>query len=152
MKKVFFILVMIVFFITGCKGNKVDLETFIDKATYSGYIIEENNKGYESYPYIKKIYYAVNRENAYDIQFLELESVDYAKKFFDINKKELESLKSSMSYVKQINLPSYQVYHLETSDKYRLVLRSNNSIIYINASIDYINEIEEFLEELDINY
>ena len=70
MNKIKYLLIIFILLITGCKKNSVTLEEFIDIGKYNGYIIEENKTGYESYTNIIDIYYAVNRENAYDIHFL----------------------------------------------------------------------------------
>ncbi len=51
-----------------------------------------------------------------------------------------------------MNSSSYNLYHLETDDSYKLLIRKDENIIYIDAPIDYINEIEEFLSELDVDY
>ena len=150
-KKLFYILILI-FVTMGCTKNNLTLSSFIEKANDNAYFIENNKKGYESYQYIKEIYYAVNRENAYDIQFLELENDDYAKKFYDVNMNALLEYVNSDTYVKNKNSLDYQVYHLENDSKYYLVIRSKNNILYIDAPIDYINEIEEFLSDLDIDF
>ena len=136
----------------GCSKNDLTLSSFIEKANDNAYFIENNKKGYESYQYIKEIYYAVNRENAYDIQFLELENEDYAKKFYDVNKNALLEYVNNDTYVKNKNSRDYQVYHIENDSKYYLVIRSKQNILYIDAPIEYINEIEDFLSDLDIDF
>jgi len=146
------VIVLFLLLMVGCAKNDVTLNDFIEIGTFNGYIIEENKKGYENYDYINTIYYAINRENAYDIQFLELKNDDYAKRFFETNKEEISKLRGNNTYVKTISLSNYSLYHLENDTSYMLVLRSKNNIIYIDASIGYIKEIEEFLEELDIDY
>lgn len=152
MKKKIIMLLLISFLLVGCQSISLTKEDFIDQANYNGYLIENNKKGYENYAYIKNIYYAIQRENAYDIQFLELENDDYSKKFFDVNKENLDALKTSGSYSKKINRSDYNSYHVETDSKYLLVIRYKNNIIYIDAPIDYINEIEEFLQDLHLDY
>lgn len=147
------IIILIILLLTiGCAKNNVTLSDFIEVGTFNGYIMEENMSGYEDYDYVNTIYYAINRENAYDIQFLELKNDDYAKKFFDINKEEISKLRGNDTYIKSLVLSNYSLYHLENDESYMLVVRSQNNIIYIDAPIDYILEIEEFLEELDIDY
>lgn len=87
MKKI--IILVIFLLLVGCSANKITKELFLEKARFNGYIIEENKSGYEKYTFIKDIYYAINRESAYDIQFLILENDDFAKNFFETNKNEL---------------------------------------------------------------
>ena len=152
MKKIKYLLLVFVLLLTACKKNSFTLNDFIDKAEFNGYIIEENKTGYESYPRVLKVYYAVNRENAYDIQFLELDNVDYAKNFFALNANEIKESITSNDYIKSKSLSTYELYHAENDSTYYLVIRSNKNIIYIKAPINYINEIEEFLEDLSVDY
>ena len=152
MKKKLFIILILFFITIGCAKNELTLSSFIEKANDNAYFVESNKKGYESYQYIKEIFYAVNRENAYDIQFLELENDDYAKKFYDINQNALLEYVNDNTYIKKINNHNYQVYHLENDSEYHLIIRSKKNILYINAPINYINEIEEFLNDLDIDF
>ncbi len=143
---------IILFLLVGCTKNTLVLNEFINTAKDDGYIVKEDKSGYEVYRYIKNIYYAINRENAYDIQFIELESDDYAKKFFDLNKDDLSKNVNSNTYVKTKSYSDYAIYHVETDDEYLLVIRSKNNILYVKADINYINEIEEFLSDLDLEY
>ena len=152
MKKLKYFLIIFILLIVGCKKNSIILSDFIEKAEFNGYIIEENKTGYENYSNVIDVYYAINRENAYDIQFLELDTVDYAKKFFLLNVDEIKNNIDSNSYVKSDSLSRYEFYHAENESNYYIIIRSEKNIIYINAPINYINEIEEFLEELDIDF
>lgn len=152
MKKSKFFLIIFILLITACKKNSVTVDEFITNARENAYIVENNKSGYEDYDYIKSIYYAVNRENAYDIQFLELVNDDYAKQMFLINASEIKSKITDKDYVKSKSFTSFELYHAENDTNYYLVIRSNNNVIYIDAPIDYINEIEEFLEDLELEY
>ncbi len=153
MKRIKYLLLGLIFIIiVGCKNNNITLEEFIERATFNGYIIEENKKGYEMYPNILDIYYAINRENAYDIQFLKLDSDDYAKSFFLLNVDEIKENLDNNAYIKSKSLSNYELYHAENENSYYVVIRCKNNIIYINAPINYINEIEELLEDLKLEY
>ena len=149
-KKIFVILML--FLMVGCSKNSFTTEEFLDKADFNGYIISENNEEYKNYNYIKNVYYAFNREVGYFIQLLVLENNDYATKFFLLNQEEMAKMKDQNSYVKTKKANNYNVYHLETDEKYKLVIQSENKIIYIDAPINYINEREEFLNELNLDY
>ena len=151
MKKIF-ILFIILFLLVGCTKQEVSLSEFTEVATFNGYIINTDMGDYIKYNYINDVIYAINRENAYYIQFIEINNDDYAKKFFLINKEEIEKYKTSNSYVKSYTKTNSDLCHLENDNDYMLVMRLKNNIIYIDAPIDYINEIEEFLSELNINY
>ena len=151
MKKII-IIVLSLILLTSCTKTEISSSEFVEVATFNGYIITSSMDGYEKYDYINNVIYAINRENAYFIQFIEINNDDYAKKFFDINKQEIEKNKTNNSYVKKINKSDYGLYHIENDDDYQLVMRIRNNIIYIDAPINYINEIEEFLNELNIDY
>ena len=152
MKKLKYLLIVFILLLTACKNNSFDKKLFIDKAKFNGYLIENNKTGYESYTSVLDVYYAVNRENAYDIQFLELKDIDYAKKFFLLNVDEIKKELTSKDYVKSNTTSTYEYFHGENDEKYYIVIRSNANIIYISAPIDYILEIEEFLTDLDIEF
>lgn len=138
--------------ICGCTKYSLDRNTFIDTAKFNGYLISDTRSGYEKYDYIKSIYYAINQEEAYYIQYIELETDEYAKSFFEINKIELEKVVDSNTYVKRKNKNNYNLYHVENDSEYGLVIRCDNKIVYVSAPIEYINEIEEFLKELKLDY
>lgn len=152
MKKTKYILIIFILLLTACAKSSFDLNKFIDKAQYNGYLIEENKTGYETYTNIVDVYYAVNRENAYDIQFLKLNNVNYAKNFFLLNVDEIKKDLTNKDYVKSDTSSNYEYYHAENESKYYLVARSDTNIIYISAPIGYINEIEEFLHDLEIDF
>lgn len=152
MKKIKYILIIFILLLTACKKNSFDLNYFIEKAEFNGYIIEENKTGYESYTSILDVYYAVNRLNAYDIQFLRLNSIDYAKRFFLLNVDTIKEDITDKDYYKSLSYSTYEMYHAENDSVYYIVIRSNENIIYIKAPINYMNEIEEFLTDLDIDY
>ena len=152
MKKIKYLLLIFILLLTGCKIGSFTKNDFITKAKDNGYIIEENKPGYEDEDYINNIYYAINRENAYDIQFLELKNDNYAKEFFLLNANEIKNNITDKDYLKSKSFTNYELYHAENDTNYLIVIRSNNNIIYIDAPIGYINEIEDFLEDLQIDY
>ena len=101
MKKILILLSL--FLLIGCTKSEINQSDFVETATFNGYVITSSMNGYEKYNYIKNIVYAINREDAYYIQFIEIDSSDYAKRFFDVNKIEIEKYKKSNSYVKSYN-------------------------------------------------
>lgn len=152
MKKTIYLLILLLLVLTGCTKNEITKENFLEIADFNGYILENSISGYEKYDYIKDVYYAINRDNAYFIQFFNLLNDEYAKKFYDINKNEIIKEETDISYVKSRNKNDYAFYHMENEENYMLVIRSKENILYLSAPINYINEIEEFLDELDIDY
>lgn len=152
MRKKKLILLIFCFWLIGCSTYKITVDDFLEKATFNGYIIKNSKAGYEAYDSIKSVHYAINRENAYNVQFLELNSEDYAKRLFKTNVDEVKKDISGDDYQKSKSSISYDLYHAETKLMYKLVIRINNNLIYIDAPIMYINEIEEFLDDLHLEY
>ncbi len=146
------VIIILLFLFTGCSNSEITKDQFIKQAEFDGYVIKENKDAYIGYNYIKNVYYAINREGMYFIEFLELENNDYARRFFEINKEEILKSKESNNYDRSMNSANYSLYHLETATEYKLVIRSKNNIIYIVAPIEYMREIEELLSELNIKY
>ena len=151
-KERFVLLIILCLILIGCSKLEITLNEFIEVATFNGYIIREDKTGYESYSQVKSVNYAINRENAYYIQFLELETDDYAHKFSLYNVDEMNKNITSNDYKKTKSSSSYELYHAENDTTYYLIIRSKTNIIYIEAPINYINEIEEFLSELNLEY
>lgn len=146
------VLILLCLFLVGCSNKAITVNEFLDAATFNGYVTKESKEGYESYSQITRVNYAINRENAYVIQFLELNDEEYAHKFFLLNRDEIRMNVNSYDYEKSKSTSNYELYHAETISEYFLVIRSNKNIIYVNAPIGYINEIEEFLSDLSLEY
>ena len=152
MKKWKYLLLVFLLFIVGCDNKSITLDEFVETATFDGYIIRKDKSGYESYDKVLSVCYAINREEVYDIQFLELKDDDYAHNFFLYNMNDIKENITGSDYEKRKTNSNYELYHAENSSKYYLVIRSGSNIIYIDAPIGYINEIEEFLDDLDLEY
>ena len=146
------LLIILCILLVGCSSKTITLNEFIEQAVFNGYFTKDSKDGYENYSQIKTVNYAINREGVYNIQFLELESDDYAHKFFLYNVDEFNKNITSNDYKKTKGNANYELYHAETNSNYYLIVRSYTNIIYVDAPINYINEIEEFLNDLDVEY
>ena len=108
MKKIKYLLIIFIFILVGCKNYSFDLDKFIDKAKFDGYLIKNDKTGYEEYTSILEVYYAINRENTYDIQFLKLNSIDYAKRFFLLNVEDIRNNITDKDYIKSDTSSTYE--------------------------------------------
>ena len=151
MKKIgWFLLILI--FISGCHNSKLIKNTFIEIAEFNGYVLYNTKKDYDKYDYIKDVYYAFNRENAYLIQFIELENEEYAKKFYEINKKNIEQKIDNSSNIQKGEGKSYSYYRVYSNEEYMLVIQNDNNVLYLDAPMGYLDEINTFLNELNLKY
>ena len=141
-----------ILFLTGCVNYHLTIDEFRNTSINEGYYLDNQNNEYKNYSYVKDVCYAYNRESDYLIQFIELIDDDYAYKFYLVNKEEIEKEKTSNSYFKEQNSSGFNLYHVETDKYYMMVIRMDNSVIYVNTEIKYLNEIESLFKELNIKY
>lgn len=140
-----------IFLSTGCFiKTKMTSQQFKEIFEQKGYeVIEITNEIEEKiydYNYVKEAYAA--KKSNYQIEFYEIIDEDYAKVFFDKNKKMFEKSKSNMSYETSNNLINNERYTLKTSGKYMVISRIENTIIYVNSSPSNKKQIDTILKEI----
>ncbi len=151
----FLILICITLFtVTGCFGNNkksITTEEFETKLKKKNFIINDvKATQFSDVPEISKGVIAIDETNNYQIEFYECTSTESAKTMYERNKQIFESDKGNNSAYTNVDLNDYQKYTLTTSDKYKVLTRINNTLIYINADKKYKNNIKKILKE--INY
>lgn len=141
------------FLSTGC-FNKTAVTPEEFKVTLEGeeYIVvklvNDREDEINSYNYIKEAYAA--KKSNYQIEFYEIVDEDYAKAFFDKNKRIFEQSKGISSIEMSNTLTNSEKYSLKTGGRYMVISRIENTVVYVNASDTYKKEIDEALKE--INY
>ena len=138
---------------TGC-FNKTAITAQEFKITLEGkeYTVinltnEVEDKIYD-YNYIKEAYIA--KKDNYQIEFYEIIDEDYAKAFFDKNKRIFEQTKENSSIEMSNTLTNSEKYSLKTGGKYMVISRIENTVVYVNTFDTYKSEIDGILKE--INY
>ena len=150
MKKILIIITILL--ITGCTNYHLTIEEFRNVSLDEGYFLDNENKEYQNYAYVKDVSYAYHREKDYLIEFIKLENNDYAYKFFLTNKEAFVNDTPEYKYIKYQNTNDYNLYHIETDRYYMLLIRMDNNMIYINTDIEFKQDIEKFLNKLNINF
>ena len=116
MKKI--LLILLVIFITGCTNYHLTIDDFRSISLNEGYYLDNENKEYQSYNYVKDLCYAYNREKDYLVEYINLENNDYAYRFFLTNKEAFIEEITEYVYLKEQNSMDYNLYHIETN-KYK---------------------------------
>lgn len=140
---------VVLFTLTGC-GNKTSItsDDFKNKMESNGYTVQDATSQMASYDYIKKVYIAISNDSTYQIEFYELSDSDYATSFFNNNKSIFENSKSSVSTETSVNLGNHNKYSLTANDKFKVVSRIDNTVIYLDVDENYKSSVKDILDDL----
>lgn len=97
---------------------------------------------------IKKAYIALEEDYAYQIEFYRLDEEEDAIYFYNTNKEIFENSKSSSSAETSVSMGNNSKYTLTSGDKYKVVSRIENTVIYLDVDEEYKDEIKEILKEI----
>lgn len=140
---------VVLFTLTGC-GNKTSItsDDFKNKMESNGYTVQDATNQMASYDYIKKVYIAISNDSTYQIEFYELSDSDYATSFFNNNKSIFEDSKSSVSTETSVNLGNHNKYSLTANDKFKVVSRIDNTVVYLDVDENYKSSVKDILDDL----
>ncbi len=113
-----------------------------------GYKITDASEQFAQYEYVTNAYIAGNKSLNYQIEFYELSDDTMAKSFFNQNKTNFENQKESVSAETNVNGKNYSKYTLTTGNKYKVLSRIDNTVIYLDVDNSYKEEVKNILSEL----
>jgi len=133
-------------FLTGCT-NKTPItgDEFKVSMEENGYTIYETDD-FSNIDSILGVYIA--KKNDSQIEFYQMDSVDYAKDFYENNEGILETMTGSASFNSKINMANYSKCTFLYDDEYYIVSRIEDSVIYVSGTSDDKDEINKILEDL----
>ena len=111
-------------------------------------IFDAKESQFKDYDYVKRAYVALEEDYDYKIEFYKLAEEDNAISFYKTNKEIFENSKDSVSAEKSISLGNNSKYTLKTKDKYKVVSRIENTVIYVDVDAKYEDEVKEILKEI----
>ena len=123
-------------------------EEFKTQMEEKGYIVEDATYQSTSDDHIDQIYEATSQDNGYKIEFYVFENIEYAKMFYDVNKDAFEDTISSGYLKSSISIKNYSKYSLSSNNKYKVLSRVENTVIYVNENIAYTDAIKNLLNEI----
>ncbi len=125
-----------------------DAESFRSAMQEKGYIVMDAKNQFANYSKIEKVYIAANESYTYQIEFYQISEDAYATSFYNNNKSKFEALKTENSVETNNDLDNNSKYTLTTDDKYKVVSKVNNNIIYLDVKLEYKDTVLKVLEEL----
>ncbi len=143
------IIIAIIFCIAFGSKTAITTEEFKTIMEEAGYTVSDESEQYISYDEnILEAYSAVSEDEGYKIQFYVLATEESAESFYDINKEYFENTRSDTSKKTSISFGSYSRYAVSSDSRYKVLVKLDNTAIYINANDDYIDEIKTALSSL----
>ena len=140
---------MLLVFTTACgKKTAITSSDFKEKMESKGYTVEDATSQFSDYDYVKQVYIALNSDSEYQIEFYELSDNDNASSFFNNNRSTFEQSKSSSSSETSSSVGNTSKYTLTTNDKFKLLSRIDNTVIYLDVSEEYKSEVKDIIKEL----
>lgn len=157
-KKVMFIILGIVLFVVVTIGvvfalfnkSKVPLtaEQFKSTMEEKGYVVTDATAQFSEYDYVKKIFVAEAANADYQVEFYELADESYAANFYANNKAIFESSKGNVSGETSVNMKNHSKYTLSSNDKYQVVSRIDNTVVFLNVDGSHKEAVKDLLKQL----
>ena len=143
-------LLVLVMLVSACTTKKVaiDEDKFISIMKNEGFTIVDVEEQFEQFDGFEEAYVAINPTGKYQIEFYELENDSYTINFYNNNKSRFESSKKGATTYTSVDLNNYNKYTLTTSNKYKVLSRIGETMIYLDVDKEYKNEVNSILEKL----
>lgn len=143
-------LMVLVVLVSACDSKKeaIDDEEFRRIMTDEKFEIVNVEKQFEQYGYVDEAYVALEENNNYQIEFYELEDENYAKSFYENNKKIFQASETDSSIYTNVDLTESNKYTLTTDTEYKVLSRIDETVIYLNADKEYKKEVQSILKKL----
>ncbi|MBR5825575.1 MAG: hypothetical protein IKY78_00670 [Clostridia bacterium] len=141
-----FIAVALLLSTTG--KESITAEDFEAFATEKGYYVVEDSHGADEY--IEKILIAYDEQDDYQIEFCVLTDAETAMSMYSACRAELERLVSGSNMTSEQTAYSsnYDQYITSSPELYLVVIRVDDTIIYVEADKENKDEIKEFIDEI----
>lgn len=148
MKKIFsVILVVMIFTLSACVKKEISTDKFKDFFETKEFSVTDVTSKLKDEG-IKSSLVAVKNDDAYQIEYFVFKKESDAKINFQMNKNKFIEEKSGSAAIKDIDTRNHQKYAQTSLDIYSVIVRTDNTLIYIKTSADYKIEINELLEEI----
>ena len=142
------VLSLLTVMLTGCSKTAVTTAQFTELAKSKNFIVEDAADQFAAYDEIKEVTITAPQSLEYQIEFYVLASEANAKSFFTNNQKNFEMNKSGQFKTSSINGKNYNIFKLEANNKFMMLERVDNTVIYVNTASKDKKAVEEFIKEL----
>ena len=144
--KLFFVF-LILLSITGCaaKKKKLEPEAFKTALQEEGFKVKDATSEM-IYDYIVQIYLASSTN--YNIEYYEIRNNDLAAGFYKNNVEAIEKINYDEQKAVIDEASNYSKYTIILDNKYKVVSRVDNTVIFINAPSRYKENIDIILNKI----
>ena len=151
-KKVRFLLLAITLglLLTACSMNKKPItpEKFVSTLEGEKFEVVDAISQFEGYDYISNVYVAMDSTSNYQIEYFNFDSIDTAKKYYKQNKEIFEESKDGKYLTTNLDLTNSNKFEMSSDKEYKLVLRIDNIMIYVNTKKEYKSDIDKIIKKL----
>lgn len=136
--------------IVNKKLNKEPLsaKAFQEKMEYKDFETENIINEFQDDDSIKKAYIALEEDYEYKIEFYKLDEEEDAISFYNLRRESAKDSEDKILLTKEKSMGNNSKYTLETKDKYKVVSRIENTVIYADVDLKYEDEVKEILKEM----
>ena len=139
----------LIFVSTGCfSKSPITSEKFKNVVKESGLTVTDVKSQFANVSYIKEAWVARNDSKGYQIEFYVLSDDTNAIEFYNQNKTIFEQAKSGSNVEAKVSGKNYEKYSLKVDDKYKLLSRVENTVLYLNVNSQYQDEVVKIVDEL----
>lgn len=138
----------IVFVFSKMEKTPITVDYFESFMEEKGYTVVNDSSEFSNYDYLKRVYLAISDDYSFQIEFYELVDEEYAIKFFENNMAIFKSSKESNSLESTVNLMNASKYTLSCNNKYKVISRIDNTVIYLDVDDEYTETVKSVLSEL----
>lgn len=135
-----------VFFALNKEKIPMTTESFKNTMEKKGFTVQSAKEQFAEYEYVKEATIASNGD--YQLEFYELSDVNNAVKFYNNNKSIFEQSKGTVSSNTSVNLKNSSKYTQSSSEKYMVVSRIENTVIYVDVEDSYKETVKTLLDEI----
>lgn len=128
--------------------DPITVEEFKSTMKSKGYEILNVEEQFDEYNYIKDAYIAMSSDEEYQIEFYKISDVENATMFYNYNKSIFESSKSASSMQTNNDMKNYSKYTLQSNDKYMVISRIEDTVVYVKVDSKYKEKIKDVLDEI----
>lgn len=98
--------------------------------------------------YVDEVYLALDFEGQFQVEFLTFTDETYAESSFEINKQNFEAYEKDANTQSEVNGENHSNYKLSTDEKFMVISRIENTMVYISTDDLHKDEAKELLDKL----
>ena len=134
---------------TGCSARAAaSSKDFAEMMTEAGYTVNDISDEADTNNLAKKVIFAIEKDEKYEIQYFELMNSDTGLVAFNNRKEMFEEDQTEKTNVTDVSEGNYSYYSFTTSEKFNVLTRIGKTVILCIAPIEYESEIIDTLKTL----